>query len=272
DVQLQAPGRGHVQPLAARHKLKHLQAAQHIAQQTGDHEQQFKVQMEHARHKLLHARQPGEAAALLKTMIEGVPQGWNPLLVLTARALLGVALREDGQLTAIITISRPGVEQARRYGARNLAHTLLNNTAEALRDLGRHQEARQTYLQALEAVRYALPLTAYAQGNLALLDIAEGHHGNARRRLEELLGRIGGDRRRRVWLFLAAALQICLAADLETERWSEWIDALEDAAREGGQLVHETPALLRQAAQLWRQHQRPEQATRAETLAARLDA
>jgi hypothetical protein len=227
----------------------------------------LQAEVERARHALLRRRAPGDAVAILEGALGGASP---PLARLTAEALLGVALREAGLLERAAAHNAAGAAAALRLGARALAHVFWNNQAEALRELGRLEEARGAYEASLKAIPDISPQTAYARINLATLEQGAGLWGQARARLEGLSGALGEARGVRVWLYLLLAQQVCEAADGDVARWEAQVGSLEEAAAAGGQWVPEAGALLRRAGALWRGRGREGLAVRAEALAARV--
>jgi tetratricopeptide (TPR) repeat protein len=225
--------------------------------------------VERARRALLGRRAPEEAVEILE---EALRAPCPALVRLTAEAMLGVALRDAGAWERSAAHNARGAAEALRLGARSLGHVFLNNQAEALRDLGRVEEARAAYEAALEATPTRSAQAAYARINLATLEQASGLWGQARARLEALAPALGEDRGVRVWLYLAVALQVCEAADGDVARWEAQVGRLEEAAGAGGEWVPEAGALLRRAGALWRAQGHEALAARAEALAARVEA
>ena len=145
-----------------------------------------------------------------------------------------------------------------------LGHQAGNNLGEALRDLGRFDEARQAYTSALEgAWELPLPVVAYVEGNVALVDAQQGHFARARLRVERVMAGLGGDRSLRVWVYLALVLQVCLAADGDQLRWCEQLEQLEQVDRAQRSRVVDAPALLHMSARIWTEQGQPQMAERA---------
>lgn len=246
-----------------------MEKLERLAQALDEPEARLKLATEQGR-RLLMQHQDAEAAARLldQALRREAPVSWRQDLV--TRALLGVALLERGALEESARHNQQGAAQALARGHRMLGHTFLNNQAQALHQLGRLEQAHACYLRALEAAPEHLPMVAYLHLNLVVLDTQRGQSGSARARLEELAPQLGQDKKLRLWLFFQAAAQLCYAAELEAALWDQAMGALEEAARDGGPLVPETAALLRQAATSWAAHQDPGRQHRALALAQRL--